>query len=63
MPNGEPEDLDDQIESRFLDSIDEQSEISSEVVAVIEEQASLTEFGGRDQLEERLLEVKNVDAD
>ena len=63
MTNGDDVRLEEQILNRFLDGLEENSEVSEEVVGVISDLSDEDDFGGRDQLEEMVLEVKEIDAD
>lgn len=55
--------LEDQILETFLENITTSDDISEEIVDVIEALAGEADFGGREQLQERVQEVKGLDAD
>jgi len=63
MSNGNGDTLEDQILSRFLDNIEENEEVSSEIEELVRDVSDEDDFGGRDQLEQKALEVKDVDED
>lgn len=63
MSGGDDNSMEDQIVSRFLNKIENHSEISEEITDVIEELSDEDDFGGRDRLAEGAWEVKEIDAD
>lgn len=63
MTNGDDRRLEEQILDRFLDGIADDPEVSAEIVEVVSDLSDEGDFGGRDRLEERVLEVKDIDAD
>lgn len=63
MSNGPQNPLEDQIRGRFLEMIEENSDISEQVVEIVRELSDEDDFGGREQLESRVLEVKGSDED
>lgn len=62
--NGEGEStLEEDIESRFLEGLEENGDISEEVAEVIESLTDETDLGGRDNLVRGVKEVKGIDED
>lgn len=55
--------MEEEILDRFLGRIADDREVSAEVVEVVGDLSAEEDFGGRDRLEERVLEVKDIDAD
>lgn len=58
-----PPDLERDIVDRFLINLEENSEITGDVFEVIDDFSDEEDFGGRDLLMERVLEVKRGDED
>lgn len=56
-------DLEDKIVSRFMENIDSNSDITAEVVDIMKGVSNESDFGGRDHLKDRILEVKARDED
>lgn len=63
MPTRENEPLESQILSQFRANITESDEISEEVVEILDQLEDNDDFGGREQIEEKVLESRDLDED
>lgn len=55
--------LETDIVSEYLDNIESSTDVSGETVNVLNDMSSDADFGGRDELKDRLLEAKGIDED
>ena len=55
--------LEDQIIEKFLENLENSEKISAEVSDAVVDLSEDSDFGGREQLKENILEVKGLDAD
>lgn len=63
MAEGDNVQLGEQILGQFLEDLEDNADISKEVSGVIKDLSDKDDFGGRDQIEERVLEAKEINAD
>lgn len=63
MPDDTERGLEEQIMEHFYDGMADDPEVSKEILEIVRKLADEEDFGGRDQLVERVLEVRDIDAD
>lgn len=63
MPDSSGESIEQRIVERFLDKIESDDNVSNDVEEVIREHSSDNNFGGRDQIETEILDVRGYDED
>lgn len=62
MPDG-PDSLEDSIVSQFLDNLESSDDVSEQVSSVISGFSEEDDFGGRDQIQESVVEAVSEDED
>lgn len=63
MTDGDGNRLEEQMIERFLDGLDDDPAVSEAIVEMISNLSGEDDFGGRERLEHRVLEVSDIDAD
>lgn len=63
MSDSSLESIEDHIVERFLEKIESDDEVSDDLVGILRDFSSYDDFGGRDRIETKILDVRGYDED